>query len=228
MTTPILPALALAGLAAAQTPAHDRGIRGADYTPQPIERPSGGFLGDAFRLGSTGETWMIESIRLWAVPPAAASCPRAAGDQIEKIVLLGGMDNPPAPGQLVCDCHALVPIAAAALLPGRNAPVNPDVRLTVHDRLWQIDFQNVRWSIPGGVDALFSARVANRSKSRCDAAGAWSLASSPAASGFRLRKFDARSVPDGFAEAAPQPVWIDVQIWAHRVTPQAPDGHSPN
>lgn len=210
-------AIALAGCATAQTAVHDRRIDpGAPPSGTRIELKTGGFLGDSFRLGSAGETWAIDSIRVWAIPQSGGRCPLAAGDRIEKIVLLGGMDNPPQPGQFACRCHALVPIATAPLVAGGDATSNPNVKLTVEATRWEVDFDRVGWSIPGGADALFSVRAVNRSSSSCDAAGSWTLATAPADKGYRLQKFDKDAIPEGSADASAEPVWINVEVRAHR------------
>lgn len=218
LTTRLILFVALAGCAAAQNVVHDRKIDpGALPSGTRIELKTGGFLGDSFRFGKTGETWAIESIRVWAIPTAGGQCPRAAGDRIEKIVLLGGMDNPPQPGQFVCRCHALLPIATAPLIPGADATSNPDVRLTVGATHWEIEFDRLGWSIPGGADALFAVRAVNRSSSSCDAAGSWTLATAPADKGYRLQKFDKDAIPDGLADATAEPVWINVEVRARRL-----------
>ena len=218
MKTTILFALTLASSLHAQEPVVDRGLSTGKPVWQRIELAGQGFLGDSFPLGTAGEIWMIDAIRLWAAPTrAAASCSRNLGDALEKITLLGALENKPIPGQPECDCHALVAVATAALQKTISASANRDVEITSSNGLWQIDFRNVRWSLPGGQEVLFSLRATDRPKAACPVADAWSLAAVPANAGDRLRKFNAKGVPDGFAEGAPQPVRISVQVWAHKV-----------
>lgn len=219
MRTTILCALTLtfAGGVAAQVLVADRGLPPGKPASQPIELAGKGFLGDSFRVGNAGEVWMIDTIRLWATPKIeAASCSQNLGDHLEKIALLGALENQPVPGQPECDCHALVAVATANLQKGSSDSANRDVQIDRANGLWQIDFRNVRWSIPGGLEVLFSVRATDRPKAACKLAGDWSLAAAPGNGGDRLRRFKLSGVPEGFAEAAPETVRISVQVWAHR------------
>ena len=95
----LLCALALAGNLAAQTLVVDRGLPSGDGIPQPIERPGKGFLGDSFRVGAAGETWVIDALRVWSPANSLAGCSLKSGGRLEKIALLGALYNPPVPGQ---------------------------------------------------------------------------------------------------------------------------------
>ena len=216
MRTGLLCTLAIAGNLAAQTLVVDRGVPSGEGVSQPIEREGKGFLGDSFRVGTAGEIWVIDALRVWAVANFSPDCPPKPGDQLDKIALFGALDNPPVPGQPQCACHGLVQVAAAQFEPGNSAPMNRDVQLTAAGGLWQIDFQNLRWSVPGGMDVLFSVRGFARPKAACGAGRAWSLSASAASSGYRLRGFDKGAVPEGFAESQDRPLSINVQVWAHR------------
>ena len=232
MNTAILSALTFACSLAAQVLVADRGLPTGKPASPSIElagelpgelacKPAGkGFLGDTFRVGAAGEIWMVDTIRVWAAPkPAAAGCSQNLGDSLEKIALLGALQNQPVPGQPECDCHALVPLATATLRQsGRDGNV---VELTAAGEFWQIDFRNVRWSMPGGQEVWFSVRAtdrlkADRPKTACPLAATWSLAAAPASAGYGLRRFNSKGVPEDFAEAAAEPVSISVQVWAHR------------
>jgi hypothetical protein len=244
VNTAILSALTFACNLAAQVLVVDRGLPPGKPASQSIElagelagKPAGkGFLGDTFRVGAAGEIWMIDTIRVWAAPkPAAAGCLNLPdvnlpdvnlGDSLEKITLLGALENQPVPGQPECDCHALVAVATATLRKSGSASANRDVEITAANGLWQIDFRNVRWSMPGGQEVLFSVRAtdrlkadrpkADRPKAACPLAAGWSLAAAPARAGYRLRRFTPTGVPEGFEVAAAEPVRISVQVWAHR------------
>jgi hypothetical protein len=180
-----------------------------------IERDAKGFLGDSFRVGAAGETWIVDSIRVWAVPSSLPGCPARAGDRLATITLLGALDNPPVPGQPTCDCHALVTIASAPLIAGSSTSANSNVKLAVGDHLWQIDFQNLHWSLPGGTDVLFAVRSTDRNRAACPAAAHWSLSASTEA-GHRLKAFDSAANPLGLADPADPPLVINVRVWAHR------------
>jgi hypothetical protein len=172
---------------------------------QSIERGKG-FVGDMLRIGAAGETWVIDTIRVWAVPNTSPGCPKNPADRIERITLLGALDNPPVPGQPECACHAVIPIVTASLTKG-------DVSLTPVTGLWQIDFKNVRWSVPGGTDILISVRPTARKIAACPVARTWTLAAAPAEEGHRLRTFDKDSVPDGYLPSANG---VALQVRAHR------------
>jgi hypothetical protein len=207
----------MVGPLAAQMLVVDRVPRGSPEV-QPVERARG-FYGDAFRIGAAGETWMIDAIRLWAIPSDAAACPKELGDQIGKLTLLGALDNPPVPGQPVCDCHALIAIATVPLAAASSQSLNPAVRLSFEKGVWRIDFQEVRWSVPGDADVLFSLRASARKEDACRAAAEWRLAAGPAAEGYRLHLLDKAGVPEGLADAQKPPRAIHIQVWAHRTHP---------
>jgi hypothetical protein len=203
---------------AAQILVVDRPILAQSAVGQPVERAAG-FYGDAFRVGAAGETWMIDTIRLWGIASGNAACPKELGDQIEKLTLLGALDNPAAPGQPVCDCHALVAIATAPLSRAGSSSSNPAASLTFENGTWRIDFRDVRWSVPGDADVLFSLRASARKPDRCQAAADWKLASGPAAEGYRLRALDKAGVPEGLADPRQPPRSLGIQVWAHRTHP---------
>jgi hypothetical protein len=184
--------------------------------PQAIERGSQGAYADAFQIGSKGEVWTIDTVRVWAIPAAAPACPREPGDQIEKVTLFGALDNPPVPGQPVCDCHALVALAAVPLLPGGSASGNPETQVTPEKGAWRLDFHDVRWSVPGGMDVLFSVRATPRRRDGCPAVAGWSLAAAPGSADYRLHLLNEKGVPIGLEPAPRHPRTIDIQVWARR------------
>jgi hypothetical protein len=176
-----------------------------------------GFLGDSFKLGNAGENWMIDSIRVWALPDAKPACSTGKpGDHIEKLTLYGALYNPPVPGQAECDCHALVPVVKAPMEKGGSRFANRTVTLTVEGGQWRIEFGDVRWSVPGGMDVLFAVRATERPGQSCAAGKNWTLAAKPADEGYRLRFFDSALVPAGFAETMSPARQISVQVKAHK------------
>src|SRR5689334_11046504 len=63
---------------------------------------SSGFVGDRFKLGLAGEIWIMDAIRIWAIPEKSSA---HLGDLYEKVTLFGGIENAPRdPGQPDCDC----------------------------------------------------------------------------------------------------------------------------
>ncbi len=206
----LLAALLAAVPGSAQSLVFDRPLTGKPH-PQRIERPGKGAFAEAFRIGSTGEVWMMDALRVWAMPATGAACGKELGDSIEKITILGALDNPPVPGQPVCDCHALVPIATIPLKAGSSASQIPSATLTQEDGVWRIDVREARWSVPGGTDVLFTVRVTPRGNESCHADTRWSLAASPAPDDYRLHLLNEKGVPVGLADPAPR--FINIQVW---------------
>ncbi len=194
----------------------DRGLTDKPAAAQAIEKAGGGMWADSFQIGATGEIWMIETIRVWAAPKRGPACGKPLGDQLEKITLLGTLYNPPAPGATECDCHAAVAIESAPLQPGGVASQNPDVQLTLVNGLVRVDFRNVRWSVPGGMNIVFTVRGGGRAGDSCGAAAGWSLAAGSGGAKHRLHILDKAGVPAGLAKDGPER-WFHLQVWAHRV-----------
>jgi hypothetical protein len=215
----VLKPLASAALAlplAAQTLVVNRPPGDRPVLTQVVERGAEGAFADAFQIGAKGEVWMIDAVRVWAVPAASPACPRELGDQVEKITLFGALDNPPVPGQPVCDCHALVALATVPLAPGSSASGNANVQLTPEKGTWRLDFHEVRWSVPGGMDVLFSVRATARRRDSCRAAAGWSLAAAPGAVNYRLHLLNEKGVPIGLEPAPKRARTVDIQVWARR------------
>jgi len=123
-----------------------------------------GFVADEFRLGEPGEKWVVDRIRLWAVPGAKGIDPATLGDFYSKVQLFAG----PAEGDLTA-------IAAADLAPGSNAgsanlrildgvmegaPLYDD--FGAHYRIWQLDFENLQFAAEGGRTYRFGSLGAGR------------------------------------------------------------------
>ena len=191
----------------------DRPLDDRPAVRQAMERGVKGAYAGSFRIGAQGEVWMIDSVRVWALP--APTCPRELGDRIERITLYGALDNPPVPGQPVCDCHALVALLAAPLAPRGSASQNPQVQLTPENGAWRLDFHDVRWSVPGGMEVLFSVRVTPRAPDGCQAAAGWALAAA-AGNAPGLHLLNQKGVPIGLAPAEVRAHAVDIQVWARR------------
>ena len=176
--------------------------------PQPLSIPveqEKGFLGDSFKLGVQRENWMMDSIRLCAIldtsPARATGKP---GDRIAKRTLHGGLYNPPVPGQPECDCHSLVPVISAPVEKGGSRFAHRSSMLTAEAALWQIDFKDVPWRVPSGLDVLVPSRAESR------AAQAY-----PADPDHRLRFFDKALVPAGFAGPMSPLRQLQIQVKEH-------------
>jgi hypothetical protein len=103
------------------------------------------------------------------------------------------------------------------LAPGSSASANPNVSLTSEKGTWRLDFHEVRWSVPGGMDVLFSVRATPRHKDgACPALAGWSLAAAPAAADYRLHLLNDKGVPVGLEPAPKRSRAVDIQVWARR------------
>ncbi|MCU1237171.1 MAG: hypothetical protein JWP63_5138 [Candidatus Solibacter sp.] len=202
---------------AAQTVVVDRAISAApSASTQAVEREGGGFFGDTFRIGAAQDVWKIDAIRVWVAKDTSATCPAKLGDQISKITLLGALENTPVPGEPECRCHALIPVRSAAIEKGGDRSVAPNVKITSAGAFWQVDFLDVRWSLPGDTTVLYAVRATAGPSASCKAAQALRLSASPADAGYRLRRFDKDLVPEGPADVAAAPKWFNVQVRAHK------------
>ncbi len=202
--------------ALAQTLVVNRPPGGGAAIPQSIERGAKGSFADAFQIGTKGQVWMIDEVRVWGMPAASPACSRQLGDEMERLTLYGALDNPPVPGQPVCDCHALVALASAGLSAGTSTSNNAKVEIHPDKGLWQLDFHDVRWSVPGGMDVLFAVRATQRRSDACGAAAGWALAASPAGADYKLHLLNQKGVPVGLEPQRRDPRTVDIQVWARR------------
>jgi hypothetical protein len=171
------------------------------------------FLTDAFRPGAEGETWVIERIRVWGMPDGRGSLARSPGDLFESIILRGGLwSDPPASGTPDCGCHGLLSLAAASLEPGTLRTSNPDVTIAIGDGSWQIDFNNLAWSVPGGSRVQFGVEA----KSRVGDVHTWYARGSRSSEASMLHLFTSDGKPAGAFEKGGG-LLMDVQVWAHRL-----------
>jgi len=159
-----------------------------------------GFVGDHFVLGSHGEVWVIDSLSTWV----------SRADLPGTVKLLGGVEadlSPQGtPAQPDCACHNLTVLKSGA--------VGPEIRVSaVAPRIWRIDFQDLRWSVPGGVPIQFGVLGAGRNTA------------SRTTSHHDLRLFDddGKLLGRYMAQDAPpdQALGIDVQVRGHRTVPVA-------
>jgi hypothetical protein len=122
------------------------------------------FIANDFVVGAAKGDWVIDRIRLWAVADPKAPSPRALGDIVKKISLLGGiardLPKPDQPPGADCDCHNLPVLKSTSIEPGSNTAGNRDVEIASGPQIhgsptWQIDFNDLRWSVPGGIRIQF-------------------------------------------------------------------------
>ena len=195
------------------------------------------FVGDDFKIGAEGEVWIINAIRTWVVLEADSGHPRFPGDLYEKITLYGGIASDPAadnPGRNPeCACHAPVALKTADLPRGGSSAQTSDISLAYVDEahngsdrktfdLWQIDFRNLRWSVPGGVNIQFGVKGVGRELPGLKTP-LWFNAAYPTQENHRLRIFDETGMLKSFFDVDGQVqdnstgLGINIKVWAHRM-----------
>src|SRR6185312_4424514 len=76
-----------------------RGIPGTTGRVRLGWAKSAGFVGDHCSLGTAGEVWIVDSLRVWAMPETDGQL----GDLFSKLALFGGIESPEPPeGQPEC------------------------------------------------------------------------------------------------------------------------------
>lgn len=119
-----------------------------------------GFVGDDFTVGAAGESWVIDTIRVWTVPGVHAVNPEHLGDFYQDVRLyFGGEDS------------GLTPLVAGKLTPGSDQTSNASISISdpsasgavsyeefgTNLRVWQIDFTQLNLAVQGGVKYRFGA-----------------------------------------------------------------------
>jgi hypothetical protein len=119
-----------------------------------------GFLGDDFTVGVPGESWVIDSIRVWTVPGAGKADPDHLGDFYQDIRLYFGGGE-----------ESLTPIVTGLLKSGSDQASNAQIRISdatasgavpyddfgTSMRIWQVDFTQLNLNVQGGVKYRFGA-----------------------------------------------------------------------
>ncbi len=120
----------------------------------------GGFLGDDFTVGALGESFVVDTIRVWAVPGVNAFDPDHLGDFYQDVRLyFGGSDD------------SVTPVVTGLLKPGADQTSNPNILISdtaaagavpyddfgTYMRVWQIDFTRLNLAVQGGVKTRFAA-----------------------------------------------------------------------
>jgi hypothetical protein len=180
-------------------------------TERPLLREGGGnasefFIGDDFTVGAAGEVWTIDTVRTWALVE------KAPGRLFDKITLYGGLAGEPVPKeQAECACHGLTALKtggssgsldlSVSAVPSAIAAAYEDHGKTFG--LWQIEFRNLRWSVPGGAGVQFAIKM--------ETPRAWFSYASSTNKPHRLRVFDNAGQLRSFITAAESTV--NVQVW---------------
>jgi hypothetical protein len=195
----------------------DRGPAGSGTARSvAVRRTQGsGFVGDHFRIGESADVWIIDTIRIWVLsgnPPASET---ALGNLLESISLFGGIEAaPPPPGQPPqpeCDCHNLMTIKTAQFRPGTDELQNGDIVITRGGGALTVDFQNLHWSVPGGVDLQFGAMGKARREAQ-----PWIMQATTSIEPHQLKLFDEKGKLEGPYAIEDRTVALNVQVWAHK------------
>lgn len=196
----------------------------------------GAYLADSFQIGGRGEVWVIDKVRVWGVPGAAASEARTAGDLYERITLYGGLESESQPATseaaaAVCACHGPVKIASAELGAGGvaegaqfhlQAVTYPDGSSFQEGAaplaIWQVDFQNLRWSVPGGQNVLFGVYADGRAAAERKEKPVWFNHAETGGGRRRFLAFQTAGnpvVPAAGELPDEESLAINVQVWGH-------------
>lgn len=203
----------------------DRGPNGSAGRPVGWNATGGVFVTDHFVIGRPGESWVIEKVRTWGAPdsnPAGA----ALGDLFERIALYGGLESDSAPASAeeaaaICACHGPVSLASIKLPRGANAAENAQVALKPAGnapQLWEIEFRNLRWTLPGGRNAQFGVFGQGRALTGRERPLAWFCQASPTGGKHAFRLFETGGKPVvAPAGSLPQDesLGVNIQVWGH-------------
>lgn len=233
--------LALPVLAAGPALVVDRGLPQANLNNSTGYRSNirwslydSGFLGDDFTIGAAGESWVIDSIRVWTVPGANGHDPQFLGDAYQDVRLyFGGPQG------------ALTPILTGLFRAGTNATWNQHIKISdvtaagghfyedfgTNLRVYQIDFTELNLPVEGGVKYRFGAFGMGRdSAEKAGKTDAWfNVASNADLSGAKQDGADGKMLLfgpggrfksdfDGKGAGWDKSTDIDVQVFAHRAS----------
>ncbi len=195
----------------------DRAPSAESVQPLGLTKRTDAFIADDFAVGAAKEDWVIDRIRLWAVADPKAPSPRALGDLVKKISLLGGIasDLPKTDQPLGadCDCHNLPVLKSTSIQPGSNTAGNRDVEVAsgpqIHESpTWEIDFNDLRWSVPGAIRIQFGVFAESK------AGYTWYNLATSSDPDEQLRIFSSTGKFEK-AFTSPSPARINVQVWGH-------------
>ncbi len=237
----------------------DRGLPGTgseNAVSQPVRQrvgwnlTGGVFVTDDFVVGQRGESWVIDKVRTWGVPGSKSGGNAALGDLFERITLYGGLESETAPtdaaaAEAVCACHGPVALAGSELRSGTNVAENEQVVLAPVSyadgssysdggsllQLWRIEFQNLRWTVPGGAVIQFGVYGQGRLSSGQRQRPAWFSHSSTTTGKHAFRLFETGGkpvVPPSGSLPQDQSLGVNVQVWGHLLVNVAirPEGRS--
>ena len=117
-----------------------------------------GFVGDSLQIGQPGEHWVIDRVRVWAVPGVGGEQPATLGDVYQDIRLYFGTGD-------------VTPVVTARLEKGSDETASTDISIRQETdgravqyedfganlKVWQIEFQNLNLSVDGGKEYNFAS-----------------------------------------------------------------------
>jgi len=123
-----------------------------------------GFVGDDFTVGRAGEKWVIQTMRVWAVPGAFGIDPANLGDVYQDVRLYLGAEG-----------EDLTPVVSGRLERGSNAVEGADIAIVEETespayenfgdqfKIYRVEFRNLNLKVDGGVRYRFGAWGMGRS-----------------------------------------------------------------
>jgi hypothetical protein len=144
-------------------------------------------------------------------------------------------ETPPATPEAAaaeCACHGPVVVAATEMSPGSYTPRSPRVVLTPVTyadgssyredgrslELWQVDFRDLRWSVPGGMNVQFGVFGLSRTTSVGSSKSTWYSHASRTTGKHEFRLFRTGGkpfVPADGTHSRSDSIGINVQVWGH-------------
>jgi hypothetical protein len=215
----VLVFFASSGCLGAQTLIFDRGLPASADILIGWTDDTQHFIGDDFIVGGPEDVWIIDRIRTWVSVEAKDGI--LLGDIFQKITLFGGLAGDPTSSNkgAECACHDTLPLKIANL--DGNASDNPDIQFSqVHNlKVWQIDFNNLRWSVPGGAKLQFGINAISRPLSNQKSFNKLLHCASVVQGKHSLRVFNQSGKLESFLEnsgAIPEKsATLNIQVWGH-------------
>jgi hypothetical protein len=191
-----------------------------------------GFLGDDFTVGAAGQSWVIDSIRVWTVPGVHGRDPENLGDSFQDVRLYFG-DT----------LGGLSPVMTGLLKAGSSEPSNANIKISdataagghvyedfgANMHVWQIDFTQLNLAVEGGAKYRFGTFGLGRPMGRAEKTNAWfNVATNAELAGAKQDGADGemllftsggkfKRVFDGKGAGWDKSSDINVQVFAHRV-----------
>ncbi len=201
-------------------------LRSIDWT-----QDNKAFVTDDFHVGNKGEVWLVDTIRTWVVTDSNLDAPGVLSDLYSKVTLYGGIADPDfskEPKAPDCDCEGVMAIKIIDLDRLRSMPLRGDLKISLASptsasvqgkRIFQVDFSNLQWSVPGGSALQFGLYAISRPASG-GGMHIWSTYAEPG-DPFHLRIFSSKGRLLSGYRTNGSSLRMRVQVWAHLSTGSA-------